>query len=253
MTAKSVFAIICTLFSILASAQNDGVGIGTTSISSDAILEVKSNNKGLLIPRLSTTAINAMDAKSEGLMVFNNTTNLFQYWNGDKWLHFLAVDDTGPLTLNNIQIAGVANGNQAQDAINKRQLDTEINDLYDSLASIICATLKATTSATIHSKDYRSTNIGRQATTSTGDIQVQLSGAVNGLSYSWSASTSASDISVLILDGHSPKPRVRISSDSEIVNGRKITVNLEATIQCLLCDEQYELTATGSIIFEDEQ
>jgi hypothetical protein len=66
-------------------AQN--VGIGTTSPHANAALEIVSNNKGLLIPRLTQTEINNIADPPTGLLVYNTISNSFQYYNSVSWIN----------------------------------------------------------------------------------------------------------------------------------------------------------------------
>ncbi|SFC82217.1 Chaperone of endosialidase [Flexibacter flexilis DSM 6793] len=63
------------------------VGIGTTTPNDKAILELVSNNKGLLMPRLTTAQRDAMGlgAAEEGMVIYNSTLAKMQYWNGANW------------------------------------------------------------------------------------------------------------------------------------------------------------------------
>jgi hypothetical protein len=62
------------------------VGINTTVPHASAELDVTSSSRGLLLPRLTTTAINTLTATaSEGLIVFNTTTKQFWGFNGTNW------------------------------------------------------------------------------------------------------------------------------------------------------------------------
>jgi Chaperone of endosialidase/Head domain of trimeric autotransporter adhesin len=65
-------------------AQNN-VGIGTTTPNPNAVLEIKSNTKGLLMPRLSTTARNTMGNVPKGMLVFDSSYNSFYYHDGGRW------------------------------------------------------------------------------------------------------------------------------------------------------------------------
>lgn len=60
-----------------------GVGVNTTGNSPDAsaILDVAATDKGLLIPRTTTGAVTPV----VGLIIFNTTTNTFNYYNGTSW------------------------------------------------------------------------------------------------------------------------------------------------------------------------
>lgn len=82
---KTVF---CALFfwGNLAFGQ---IGIGTTSPASDAELELSSTSQGLLIPRMSTTQMDAISNPAEGLMVFNTNAKAFYYFDGSQWLSTL--------------------------------------------------------------------------------------------------------------------------------------------------------------------
>ena len=68
--------------SICALAQ---VGIGTSAPHASAVLEVQSTQKGLLIPRMSSTDRNAITSPATGLLIFNSTTSSFQYYTGASW------------------------------------------------------------------------------------------------------------------------------------------------------------------------
>ncbi len=79
--------IICLAGAILFIADHSfsqSVGIGTTTPNSSAILEIKSSDKGLLIPRTSSTTRVTIPAV-KGLMVFDTTTASFWFSNGTDW------------------------------------------------------------------------------------------------------------------------------------------------------------------------
>lgn len=91
LTLKSL--LILALFVCLKEssfAQTTGsVGIGTTTPYANAILDVTSNSKGMLLPRLSATDRNTLTPKlgltANGLIIYNTTTLKFNYWDGTKW------------------------------------------------------------------------------------------------------------------------------------------------------------------------
>lgn len=78
-----VLSIACT--TTIASAQN--VGIGTNSPNTKAILEIKSSNSGLLVPRMnSANRLGINPALSEsGLLVYDVNLQQFMYYNGAEW------------------------------------------------------------------------------------------------------------------------------------------------------------------------
>ena len=62
------------------------VGIGTSSIDADAILQLNSTTQGFLPPRMTTTQRNAIVAPvPAGLMIYNTTTNKLNFYNGTAW------------------------------------------------------------------------------------------------------------------------------------------------------------------------
>ena len=67
--------------------HNNGtsVGIGTSSPSASAKLEVASTTQGFLPPRLTTTQRDAITSPAEGLTIYNTTANCLQWWNGTLW------------------------------------------------------------------------------------------------------------------------------------------------------------------------
>ena len=61
------------------------MGIGTTSPNSNAILDLSSSNKGLLIPRMSSIQRTAISSPPKGLLIFDNDSSYFMYYNGTVW------------------------------------------------------------------------------------------------------------------------------------------------------------------------
>lgn len=65
--------------------SNAQVGIGTNDPDPSSILEVNSTDRGILIPRLSTSQRNAISSPAEGLIVYDtNFKSLFTY-TGSSW------------------------------------------------------------------------------------------------------------------------------------------------------------------------
>ncbi len=74
-----------------------GVGIGTSSPHPDAILELNSNNKGFLPPRVALVAANLpnpLSSPAPGMLVYNTNTSGtgqnavtpgYYYWDGARW------------------------------------------------------------------------------------------------------------------------------------------------------------------------
>ena len=56
------------------------VGIGTANPNTNAVLELSSSSKGILIPRLTASERNLISSPTEGLMIFNSTTSSLEIY-----------------------------------------------------------------------------------------------------------------------------------------------------------------------------
>lgn len=105
---KTFFLDELTQTNLLTLVHNDpangllgNVGIGTSSPSSSAILDLSSSTKGFLPPRValsSITSASPITAPQTGLLVYNTATagvypnNVspgYYYYNGSKWVNFI--------------------------------------------------------------------------------------------------------------------------------------------------------------------
>src|SRR5687767_16010835 len=64
--------------------QNLAINADGSLPDANAILDVKSNNKGILIPRMSSAARLAIPP-TKGLLVYDSTTQSFWYNTGIEW------------------------------------------------------------------------------------------------------------------------------------------------------------------------
>ena len=87
-TLRSLYLILFTLYLSLYNfyAQAQPVAINITGVDADisAMLDVSSNSKGMLFPRIVNPAT-AISSPVESLIVYNTTSQCFQYWNGTVW------------------------------------------------------------------------------------------------------------------------------------------------------------------------
>lgn len=112
MLMKKVILACVVLMCYKAESQ---VAINTTATTpnASAMLDISSNTRGLLIPRLTTSQRNAIASPANSLMVFDSTTLSFWYYKtGTGWLE-LASNPVG-LTL---PYSGSANSSQTLFAI----------------------------------------------------------------------------------------------------------------------------------------
>jgi hypothetical protein len=78
---KKYLAFLIFFFLVISfvKAQNN-VGIGTNTPDPSAILDISSNDKGVLIPRLTTPQRLAIPSPSNGLLVFDTDFNCFYFY-----------------------------------------------------------------------------------------------------------------------------------------------------------------------------
>ncbi len=80
---KKLFCLLISLASI-AGANAQTVGIGTTTPNTNAILDIFSANKGVLIPRIVDTG--TVPNPLEGMIIYNRNTKTPYYHNGQQWV-----------------------------------------------------------------------------------------------------------------------------------------------------------------------
>ncbi len=84
--AKLILIACLLLVNYIVSAQGVSVNEDGTTANSSAMLDVKSESKGLLIPRMTETQRNNITTPATGLMVFQTDgTSGFYYFDGTIW------------------------------------------------------------------------------------------------------------------------------------------------------------------------
>jgi hypothetical protein len=96
------FFVVCTMF---AGAQSAAITTDGSNAHASSMLDVKSTNKGMLIPRMTTAQRTAIASPAKGLLVFDNDTGDFWFYNGTAWV---SLTSGGPVNVwskngNNIQ------------------------------------------------------------------------------------------------------------------------------------------------------
>jgi hypothetical protein len=66
-------------------AQNN-VGIGTNAPDASAGLHIDFTDKGVLVPRLTDAQRTGVATPATGLLIYNSTSNEFQYFDGATWV-----------------------------------------------------------------------------------------------------------------------------------------------------------------------
>lgn len=60
-------------------------GFGTMTPDASAVIDLTSTTKGFLPPRMTTTERDAISTPAEGLVVYNTTTQVLNFYNGTTW------------------------------------------------------------------------------------------------------------------------------------------------------------------------
>jgi len=69
------------------------IGVGTTSPHASSMLDVTSTTKGLLLPRMTTVQKNAIATPTAGLIVYDTTLGLLQFYTGSVWKATSSLED----------------------------------------------------------------------------------------------------------------------------------------------------------------
>jgi len=130
--------LISVLFAFTAKAQ---VGIGTSVPDASSQLEILSNSKGLLIPRLSLTQRNEINNPANGLLIYQIINSPgFYYFNNGQWLKLVnnteVTSGGGNGSAGNTILSGMANPSSALGAVGDFYLNTSTSILYGPKASL---------------------------------------------------------------------------------------------------------------------
>jgi len=97
---KKIFLLLKTVFIFSLAYTQQGVAINTDGTNADnsALLDIKSNSKGILIPRMTATQKTAIVTPAPGLLIYQTDgTPGFYYYNGSAWTPLTSAAQ-GPLT-----------------------------------------------------------------------------------------------------------------------------------------------------------
>ena len=82
---RILFVFCFFLHTVIANAQSAAINSDGSNADASAILDVKSTNKGMLVPRMTTAQRTAIASPAKGLLVFDNDTGDFWFYNGTAW------------------------------------------------------------------------------------------------------------------------------------------------------------------------
>lgn len=64
------------------------LAVGAATPNASAVAEFASTTKGMLVPRMTTTQMNAISSPAEGLIIYNSTTDAFYGYQASAWTRF---------------------------------------------------------------------------------------------------------------------------------------------------------------------
>lgn len=110
------------------------IGINTETPDSSSAMDIQSpsgSNRGILLPRMTTSEMNAISSPAQGLMIFNNTDKLFYYFDGSQWVGLV------PKQMNTgYSNDPILNGNLIVDSGSVVSPNMSTQNLYSSKATI---------------------------------------------------------------------------------------------------------------------
>src|SRR5688572_8520432 len=83
---KIFFFLLITCTSYTGFGQGIGINPSGSSPDNSAALDLSFNNKGFLVPRMTTAERDAIVAPAQALQIFNTTTKCFEFYESGNWL-----------------------------------------------------------------------------------------------------------------------------------------------------------------------
>ena len=118
LAVSFIAVILCSSTSL---AQNNNIGIGTFTPDASAMLEILSNDKGLLVPRMTATERMAIPTPANALLVYDTDSTCFFYYKlpTTEWINlcnaFTEMDADTTNELQQLSLSGdtifISNGN----------------------------------------------------------------------------------------------------------------------------------------------
>ena len=165
-------SIIYLILSGIQSLYSQAVAINTDDSAphTSAILDIKSYERGLLIPRMTSAQRLLITSPAEGLVVYDETTDGFWFYNGAAWEEVLA-DKLSLLSDADSDTKVMVEKNPDEDIIRFDLGGSESMILRKNSMGVVCLELVDSKNSTAVGKDALSSNttgefnavLGRQA------------------------------------------------------------------------------------------
>lgn len=97
MKIKFILPFILVLGNSFSFGQNIGINEDGSSPDVSAILDIKANDKGILVPRLNSTQMAGVSNPADGLLIYNTSTDSFWFFAGGSWGELNADGDSNPV------------------------------------------------------------------------------------------------------------------------------------------------------------
>ncbi len=185
---KKIGLIVLSIFICGSIIQAQGVAIGGTTPHISAMLEVRSINKGLLLPRLTTTQRTSIPSPTAGLQIFNTTSNAFEFYNGTTW-QTLTTSPWIPHT-NGIYFSS---GNVGIGTIPSSNISLTVQSSSESVANAAMFTSNGSWHTAVALKNNSAQYTFIVAGPSDTELLPQSFGLYNGLLGRWSLTVSPND------------------------------------------------------------
>ena len=82
---KTVIALLILNFSYFLTNAQISINEDGSNPDASSILDVKSADKGMLIPRMDSASKNAISNPAIGLLVYDTDTQTFWYYDNSQW------------------------------------------------------------------------------------------------------------------------------------------------------------------------
>ncbi len=121
---KKLFFLGLSLFALSASAQSVAINNDGSTAHASAILDLKSTNQGVLVPRMTASQRGLIASPATGLMVYQTDAPAgFYFYNGTAWTTLNGTNGTNGVNGQGVPTGGTAN--QVLAKVNATDYDTQ--------------------------------------------------------------------------------------------------------------------------------